>query len=141
VGGPDEGEVPVHPDHEDRGTRTIPVDSGVLVESADLPAHGERVWLKGYGCVRHTRDAFEYTGADIGVVRDGDVPVVHWAPADGSVPVLMRTMGGDVTGYAEPGVTEYEPDDVLQFERVGFVRVDAAGRQTEGSVRTYFAHR
>jgi len=137
VGGPDAGEPPVHPDHEDRGTRTIPVDSGVLVESADLPEHGHRVWLKGYGCVRHTRDAFEYTGDDIEVVRDGDVPVVHWTPAEANVPVRTRTMHGDVRGYGEPGVVEYDRDEMLQFERVGFVRIDDPGEK----VVAYFAHK
>jgi glutamyl-tRNA synthetase len=139
VGGPDAGEPPVHPDHEERGTREIPVERGVLVESADLPAHGERAWLKGYGCVRHTRDAFQYTGDDIDVVREGDVPVIHWAPADRNVPVRMRTMDGDVTGYAEPGLADYGADAVLQFERVGFVRVDAPTSGGEAAV-VYFAH-
>jgi len=147
VGGPDAGEPPVHPDHAEWGTRTIPVADGVLVESADLPGHGERVWLKGYGCVRHTRDAFEYAGEDIEVVREGDVPVVHWAPAN-SVSTRMRTMDGDVTGYAEPGVRSYGHDDMLQFERVGFVRVDAVDveheheheHEHEEAVVTYFAH-
>jgi len=137
VGGPDAGHPPVHPDHEGRGTRTIPVGSGVLVESGDLPAHGERVWLKGYGCVRHTRDAFEYTDEDIDVVREGDVPVVHWVPAGENVPVRMRTIDGDVSGYAEPGVAEYDRDDLLQFERVGFARVDDP---TETPLVVYFTH-
>ncbi len=137
TGGPDAGQPPVHPDHEDRGTRTIPVESGVLVESADLPDHGDRIWLKGYGCVRHTRDALEHTGDDIAVVRGGDVPVVHWVPAAGNVPARLRTMEGDVSGYAEPGLRDYDPDDVVQFERVGFARVDDAG----DPLVAYLAHR
>ncbi|MEF8807298.1 glutamate--tRNA ligase [Natronomonas sp.] len=139
LGGPDAGEPPVHPDHEERGTREIPVERGVLVESEDLPDHGERAWLKGYGCVRHTRDAFQYTGDDIDVVRGGDVPVIHWAPADRNVPVRMRTTDGDVAGYAEPGLADYGADAVVQFERVGFVRVDAPA-SGDGSAVVYFAH-
>jgi len=92
------------------------VEGAVVVEDGDVPAHGDRVWLKGYGCVRHTRDAFEYTGDDIDVVRDGDVDVIHWAPADGPR-VRLRTMEGDVEGIAEPGVTAYDEGSMLQFER------------------------
>jgi glutamyl-tRNA synthetase len=139
VGGPDAGEPPVHPDHEERGTRTIPVGSSVLIEADDLPGHGGRVWLKGYGCVRHTRDAFEFTGADIDVVRQGDVDVVHWVPAGETVPTRLRTVDGDVSGYAEPGVAGYDPDDVLQFERVGFARVDALPGEGTDLV-AYYAH-
>jgi glutamyl-tRNA synthetase len=135
--GPAAGEPPVHPDYEDRGRREIPTGGAVLVEGDDVPANGQKVWLKGYGCVKHTRDAFEYTGDGIDVVRNGDVDVIHWVPADGSLPVRMRTMGGDVTGYAEPGVATYGADDLLQFERIGFVRID---RHDSEETVAYFAH-
>jgi glutamyl-tRNA synthetase len=137
VGGPDAGEPPRHPDHEERGRRHVPVEGGVYVEGDDLPGHGERVWLKGYGCVRHIRDAFEYAGDDLSVVKSGDVDVVHWVPADENVPTRMRTTDGDVEGYAEPGLREYAPDDLLQFERIGFVRLD---RREDGAAVTYFTH-
>ncbi|MFB6107716.1 MAG: glutamate--tRNA ligase [Haloplanus sp.] len=137
VGGPDAGHPPLHPDHEDRGRRDVPVDGAVVVEPEDVPANGKRVWLKGYGCVRHTRDAFEFTGDDIDAVREEGVPVVHWAPADDDVPVRLRTMDGDVTGVAEPDFADAAVDEVVQFERVGFARVDAVG---DDETVTYFAH-
>ncbi|QSG12247.1 Glutamyl- or glutaminyl-tRNA synthetase [Halapricum desulfuricans] len=138
VGGPDAGQPPVHP-NEDRGRREIPVEDAVLVEAGDVPAEGERVWLKGYGCVRHTGDAFECTDDDIEVVREGDVEVIHWVPAEGAVPTRMRTMDGDVTGYAEPGLRDYESDEMVQFVRVGFVRIDALP-ESDDELVTYFAH-
>ena len=137
-GGPDAGTPPVHPEHDERGQREIPVDGGVLVERADLPPAGERVWLKGYGCVRHTGETFEHVDATIEVTREADVDIVHWVPADESIPTRLRTMDGDVTGHAEPGVREYDPDTMLQFERVGFARLDAV--EDEKTV-AYFAHR
>jgi glutamyl-tRNA synthetase len=135
-GGPTTASVPVHPDHEDRGTRELPTTGGVLVESEDLPAHGERVWLKGFGCVRYTDDGFEYTDDDLDVTREESVDIVHWVPADGSVPLRLRTPDGDVTGYAEPGVADYAVDDLLQFERVGFARIDATGEE----LVAYYTH-
>jgi glutamyl-tRNA synthetase len=143
IAGPAAGEPPIHPDHEDRGRRHIPVSGAVVVEPDDVPPNGERVWLKGYGPVRHTRDAFEYTGEAIEVVREGDVDVVHWVPADGAVPVRLRTMDGDVTGLAEPRFAEFDADDVVQFERIGFVRVDrvaADGAESGDESVAYFAH-
>jgi len=125
IDGPDAGHPAVHPNHEDRGDREIPVETGVLVELGDLPPVGERVWLKGYGCVRHTEDGFEYTGDDLDVTREEGVDIVHWVPSEDNVDVRLRTMDGDVSGYAEPGVLTYEPDELLQFERVGFVRIDS----------------
>jgi glutamyl-tRNA synthetase len=46
-------------------------------------------------------------------------------------------MDGDIEGYAEPGVLDYAADDRLQFERVGFVRLDAV--DGAGTV-AYYAH-
>jgi len=135
-GGPDAGHPPVHPDHEGRGRREVPVGDAVCVEPDDLPLAGERVWLKGYGCVRHDGDSLAYTDDDIDVVRDGGVDVVHWAPVAGPR-LRLRTMDGDVTGYAEPGFVDHGVDTVVQFVRVGFARVDDHG--PEESV-AYFTH-
>jgi len=137
LGGPDAGHPPLHPDYEDRGRREIPVGPGVVVEADDVPDHGERVWLKGYGCVRHTPDGFEYVGDDITAVREEGVDVVHWAPADGPE-LRLRTMDGDVTGVAEPGLVSYDRNEMLQFERIGFARIDSVNR--DGESVAYFAH-
>ncbi|MFB6133532.1 MAG: glutamate--tRNA ligase [Halanaeroarchaeum sp.] len=129
---------PLHPDHEERGTRDVPVGDAVIIESDDLPPTGERVWLKGLGAVRYEGDRFVATDDDIEIVRSGDVEVVHWVSDGDHVPVRMRTMDGDVTGYAEPGVASYSPDAVIQFVRVGFARID---RHADDETVAYFAHR
>jgi glutamyl-tRNA synthetase len=138
AGGPEHAHPPLHPDHEERGNRDIPVGEAVYLEPADRPAPGERVWLKGLGCVRYDGDGdrLEATGEGIDVVREGEVDVVHWVPADESVPVRLRTMDGDVNGRAEPGYAVHDAGDVVQFERVGFARVD---RQESERV-AYYAH-
>jgi glutamyl-tRNA synthetase len=134
---PATGHPPVHPDHEDRGRREVPVGDAVLLESADVPAASERVWLKGLGCLRREDGGLRYLDDDIAAVREEDVPVVHWVPADGSVGVSLRTPTGDVAGRAEPGYVDAAVDEVVQFERVGFARVDAPA--PDGVA--YFAHR
>ncbi|TMT86388.1 glutamate--tRNA ligase [Haloterrigena sp. H1] len=134
---PDEANPPLHPNHEDRGVREIPVSDAVLLEEGDLPDREERIWLKGLGCFQYTRDTLQYTGDDIDVVREGDVDVVHWVPAEESVPVRMRTMEGDVSGHAEPGVGGLESDELVQFERVGFARID---RHEDDETVVYYAH-
>lgn len=137
------GEVPTvanpprHPT-EDRGTREIPVGEAVLVEADDIPANGQRVWLKGLGCVRFQRDAFELTGEDIEVVRDGDVPVIHWVPGEGTVSTVVHGISGSWVGEAESGVADESVGNVVQFERVGFARIDD---QAPNQTHVYFAHR
>jgi glutamyl-tRNA synthetase len=138
-GGPDAGHPPVHPDHDERGRRDIPVDGAVLVEPGDVPEAGDRVWLKGFGCVRRHGGRFEYTGDEITAVREEGVPVIHWVPARDNRPVRLRTPDGDVSGFAEPGFADAAVDDVVQFERVGFARVDDH-RDDESLSVAYFTH-
>ena len=137
-GGPDVANPPLHPDHEDRGTRDIPVGDAVLIEEQDLPVEGEKVWLKGFGPVKRTPDGLEHTDDDLDVVKSGDVDVIHWVPAGESVPVRLRTVEGDEAGHAEPGYAEYDADEMVQFERVGFARLDE--RNDDGESVAYFAH-
>lgn len=136
-GGPDTAHPPLHPSFEDRGTRDIPVDDSVHLESGDIPAEGDRVWLKGFGCVRREDDTLVYTDDDLDVVREGEVDVIHWVPTEG-VQVRMRTMDGDVAGVAEPDFGDVRVDELVQFERVGFVRVDDRG---DDETVVYFAHK
>ena len=140
VGGdekPAAGSPPLHPNHEDRGRREIPVDDAVLVEPDDLPSDGERIWLKGYGCVRYDDGEFVVTGDDIDAVREEGVDVIHWVPADHTVSITMRTPDGDVTGQAEPAFADTAVDELIQFERIGFVRVD---EHADSESVVYYAH-
>ena len=137
TGAPDTGHPPVHPDHEERGRRDVPVGDAVLLESADVPAPSERVWLKGLGCLRREDGGLRYLDDDIAAVREEDVPVVHWVPAEAAVDVRLRTPDRDVSGRAEPGFVDAAVDEVVQFERVGFARVDTPA--PDGVA--YFAHR
>ena len=137
AGGPDAAHPPVHPDFEERGKREIPVGDSVMLEPDDVPEVGERVWLKGFGPFGREGDTLVYTDESIDIVRETGVPVVHWVPTDGSVSVRLRTMDGDVACFGEPGIESYEPGERLQFERIGFVRVD---EQTDRETTVYFTH-
>ncbi len=134
---PETAEVPVHPDHPDRGTRRLDVTAGVFVEPADVPEDDERVWLKGIGCVRNEDDTLVVTDDEIEVVRSGEVPVVHWVPKADYRAVELRRSTGTETGVAEGGITDIDQDTVVQFERVGFARIDAH----DSTTIAYFSHR
>jgi glutamyl-tRNA synthetase len=134
---PERGSPPVHPDYEERGRRDVPVGDAVLLEPDDVPGHEERVWLKGLGGFRFTRDALQYASEDLDWVREEGVPVVHWVPSEGGVDVRLRTPDGDEYGVAEPEFAEAAVDDVVQFERVGYARVD--DRAADPSV-AYWSH-
>ena len=59
--------------------------------------------------------------------------MIHWVPADSNCPLRLRTPDGDVKGHAEPAVADNDPDGMMQFERVGFARIDAQERGRNGA--------
>jgi len=130
---------PLHPD-DDRGKREIDVGAEVLLEADDIPEEGERLRLKSlYNVEVVSTDppVVRHTGDDLSLVREGGVRVVHWASAkeDETVEATLRTPQGDETGVAEAGATE-ERGNVVQFERVGFSRVE-----DDDPFVAFFAHR
>jgi glutamyl-tRNA synthetase len=50
-------------------------------------------------------------------------------------------MEGDVAGRAEPGFADAPVGDVVQFERVGYARVDRHADDGDDRSVAYFSHR
>jgi glutamyl-tRNA synthetase len=79
----------------------------------------------------------EYAGDALADARAAKAPIIQWLPAQGSVPCTLRTQDGDVSGLCEPAVKK-ELGNVVQFERVGFTRIDAV---SDNGVMAYFTHK
>ena len=124
---------PLHPDFPGRSTRTVPVGPKFHVAKEDFDRfRGQEVRLKDFcNVVLDHRATFVS-------LENKDIPKIQWV-SHGGVPthVVMPT-GFESRGLAEPEVASLRVDDVVQFERIGFARVDHVSR---AEVRAYFAHR
>lgn len=124
--------VPLHPDFPGRGARTIPVDGKVFVAKADFDRlAGKEVRLKDFCNVVLERRATFVS------LENKEIPKIQWVDHGVSASLAMPD-GSDLKGLAEPAVASLRVDDVVQFERVGFARIDHVSRS---EVRAYFAHR
>jgi len=84
-----------------------------------------------------TTPVFTYAGSSLEEARREHAPIIQWLPRDATVRCTLHTPDGPVSGLCEPGVC-VEQGKVVQFERIGFARVDEV---TEHHVSAYFAHR
>ncbi|ATZ61712.2 MAG: glutamate--tRNA ligase [Methanosarcinales archaeon Met12] len=128
--------APLHP-NIDRGFREILVDGEVLICQDDATAlsAGDRIRLKELYNIqimdlkplkaRYIGDDLAKKGADI----------IHWAPIDG-VKIKVFAPDGVYEGVGEKGIKS-ELNNVVQFERFGFVRIDSVNEV----VVAYFAHK
>ncbi|WP_456450968.1 glutamate--tRNA ligase [Palaeococcus sp. (in: euryarchaeotes)] len=141
-------EVPLHPDHPERGVRKLKFTPGkpiyVSKDDLELLKKSEYIRLKDLFNVRLLEvsergvvaefDSLEYEKA-----REHRWRMIHWVPEGKPCEVLIPE--GDEL-IVKRGLLEMDAtlnvDDVVQFERFGFVRVDAV---EEGKIRAVFAHK
>jgi len=124
---------PLHPDFPGRGTRTVPVGPKLHVAKEDFDKfRGQEVRLKDFcNVVLDHRATFVS-------LENKDIPKIQWVSHGGVTTHVVMPTGFESRGLAEPEVASLKVDDVVQFERIGFARVDHVSR---AEVRAYFAHR
>jgi len=122
----------LHPDFPMRGHREIRVDGKLYVAREDFEkSKGKEVRLKDFCNVVLDRRARFVS------MENKDIPKIHWVDHGVAMRLVMPD-GSEAKGLAEPSVASLKVDDVIQFERVGFARIDHVSRS---EVRAYFAHR
>jgi glutamyl-tRNA synthetase len=131
----------LHPSDATRGTRKLEFEGAVLVPQKEISGDISMIRLKDLFNVAITSEngipAFVYTGDSLADARTAKARIIQWLPAQDTVPCTLLTPEGEVKGACEPRVT-LERGNVVQFERVGFARVDTV----DGSgVRAYFTHK
>ncbi len=128
--------LPVHPDYPERGYRVHvfkPVD-GVIqlyLSSNDLERIQKDglVRLMGIANIMITgiRDEIEatYHSDDYQIAREKEAPFLNWIPfGEGVEAKVIMPDASEAIGLAEASVQDMKPDDMFQFERFGYCRVE-----------------
>jgi len=142
--------LPLHPDHPEKGFRQIEVkpkknEVSFHVSHEDLKLFKkdnvvrlmelfnikiEQTGRKGVEAVYHS-----HTYED---AKKLVAPLIHWLPEDFRVPcTVVMPDASEAKGIAEEECKKLRINDVVQFERFGFVRIDAVDK----GIVAYYAHR
>ena len=79
----------------------------------------------------------EFHSEDYEEARRLNLALIHWLPAGEGIPCkVIMPDGSVVKGLAEKNLLQASVDQVVQFERFGFVRID----QMKEEVQTFFTH-
>lgn len=124
-------ELPVHPDHPERGKREFEFEHDSLyIEREDLEDGFIR--LKGLCNLEIDGTTAKYVEGDHTIALEKDADIVHWVPSNAEEATVVMPDNSEKNGLLEP--CSIEEDEIVQFERFGFVRCD------HDSV-FYFTHR
>lgn len=133
-------ERPLHPDHLDRGMRKLNFDGHVYLEEKDIPSHPKQVIrLMDAVNITFNNGKAKYHSSGIDEARKARARIVQWVPVTDAVDCEVLLPDASIElGYAEESVSDVREGDVVQFERVGFVRLD----HTQENKKTfYYAHK
>lgn len=128
----------LHPT-ENKGGREFTVEQTVYVESEDLE--------NPEGIVFRLMDAYNFTysdgewkyhSSDVEEFKQAEKKrIIHFLPKHHAIDASLHMPDGSwIHGKVEPFVGEKDVDELLQFERVGFVRLD-----NTAPLHFWFAHR
>jgi len=142
--------IPLHPDHHERGYRTFKIEPEkgrvsfhVSTSDRDLFRKGMVIRLMELFNVKIDKSGAKtleatYHSHGYEEAKELDAPLIHWLPLATGVPcdVVMpdRSLA---KGVAEQKCKELHTNDIVQFERFGFARIDAVNE----AIVAYFAHR
>jgi glutamyl-tRNA synthetase len=134
-----------HPEHAELGNRVVGAGPAFFVPHRDLVrCAGTEVRLKDLLNVELPPGPVALGGtvrARFTSRENKKLARLQWVGADGAVPVeLLGVDGSRSSGVGERALAEARPRDIVQFERVGFMRVEADWAPGSSPLRVVFGH-
>ena len=134
-----EGKAPLHPDHPERGSRDYRIDGSrtVFISPEDSRTFAESGMLRLKDlCNLEYGTPAKYAGNDLSVLKKG-VKAVQWAGWNSIKTELLMPDGSVIKGLTEDAILK-EKNDTVQFERVGFVKIESIDKKM---IKAVFTHR
>ena len=130
-------ERPLHADHLDRGNRHLPFDGKAYLANEDVKDGLFR--LMDAVNVDIAGDKVTYHSTSFEDAREAKARIIQWVPVEENVNVKIVMDDASIkTGLGESALSDLKVGDVVQFERVGFARLDEI---TDDELIFYYAHK
>lgn len=131
----------LHPGDAARGTRTLVFEGTVLLPGSEITPDVTMIRLKDLFNVTISWDgsipSFSYAGDSLVEARAAKAHIIQWLPGQELVPCTLLTQEGEIAGACE-SLVKKELGNVVQFERVGFVKIDAVN---DSGIVAYYTHK
>jgi glutamyl-tRNA synthetase len=136
-GGSVDIERPLHADHMDRGNRILPFDGKAYLAESDINDGLFR--LMDAVNVNINGSEITYHSTSFEEAREVKARIIQWVPVNDNVNVkIVMDDASTKTGLGEGALRDLKVGDIVQFERVGFARLDEIA---DDELIFYFAHK
>ena len=130
-------ERPLHADHMDRGNRILSFDGNAYLAKSDINDGIFR--LMDAVNVNINGDEITYHSTSFEDAREVKARIIQWVPVEDNVNVkIVMDDASTKTGLGEGALKGLKVGDIVQFERVGFARLDEIA---DDELIFYFAHK
>lgn len=130
-------ERPLHADHLDRGNRLLPFNGSAYLAKSDIDDGIFR--LMDAVNVEIDGDEITYNSTSFEEARDLKARIIQWVPVDENVKVTIIMDDASLKkGLGEASLSDLKVGDIVQFERVGFARLDEI---KDDELVFYYAHK
>jgi len=142
--------IPLHPDHPERGNRSFhikPLNNMVhlLISGDDAKQLKPKVIIRlmelfNIKIEKVNKDHIlaVFHSESYAEAKKVSAQLIHWLPENEGLPCdVIMPNNSVITGLVEKSLKKVSPDEIVQFERFGFVRVESINEK----IVTLFAHK
>ncbi|MFH0836541.1 MAG: glutamate--tRNA ligase [Candidatus Aenigmatarchaeota archaeon] len=130
--------LPLHPDKKKH--RILKTNTNLLISKNDME-DGKEVRLMGlYNLILRKNSSSTVINNDLDYAKQKHLKKIHWLPDDKKqiIKATILTPSGIIKGFAEKNVLKEKTDSIIQFERLGFCKIE---KKSKNSISLVFAHK
>jgi glutamyl-tRNA synthetase len=138
-------EMHVHPDkkiqEKTKGKRLFRTKSKFYVSKKDFEHMKNNELIRLMDCMNFKKEngKFIFDSIEYESYKDRGKQIIHWLPKDETIEIeIVMPDNTKIRGLAEKNISMLKVDDVIQFERFGFCRLD---KKENGNYIFWYTHK
>ncbi|HIH32561.1 TPA: glutamate--tRNA ligase [Candidatus Woesearchaeota archaeon] len=138
-------QIRLHPNNDEYGFRELEVENEFFILKSDLKELKDNELYRFMDCLnfRKINGVFEFDSLDYDKFKSEGKKIMHFLPAYGNTDIeILMDDATTIKGVAEHNIRQLKVNEVIQFERFGFCRVDAIeDHKGKKLYKFWFTHR